>query len=87
MKRIILILFIGFIFLKSIAQDNKELFNFEPDLRIFTAYAFLNACGFNHDWLKMDTIRVLTRNYLDSILQMRRRQSAIVLEYYPGYSQ
>ena len=69
MKRITLIIFIGSIFFKSIAQDNKQLFNFEPDLRIFTAYAFLNACGFDHDWLKMDTIRILTRNYVDSILQ------------------
>ena len=50
-------------------KENKEFFIFEPDIRLFTTYAFMNAAGFSHDWNeKMHPIRVEVRTYLDSIL-------------------
>lgn len=69
MKRFITILVIIYWELSAIGQSEKQLFTFEPDLRIFTAYAFYNASGYDHDWLKMDSIRIETRKYIDSILQ------------------
>ena len=62
-----------FFLLISCSTENKkidkELFVFEPDIRLFTSYAFMNAAGYNHDWNDtMHPIRIETRNYLDSIL-------------------
>ena len=68
MKKVILFFFIGLMISESIAQNTKQIYNFEPDIRLFTAYAFLNASGFDHDWLKMDTIRVESRRFIDSVL-------------------
>ncbi|MBN1415755.1 MAG: hypothetical protein JW973_11695 [Bacteroidales bacterium] len=68
MRKYVIILLIGLIANKNMAQNNKQIYCFEPDIRIFTAYAFLNAGGFDHDWLKMDTVRVETRIFIDSIL-------------------
>lgn len=67
LKRII---FIAIIFSSILAkgQNGKQLFTFEPDLRIFTVYAFYNAAGYNHDWLEMHPIRIDTRKYIDSVL-------------------
>jgi hypothetical protein len=50
-------------------KEEKDFFVFEPDIRLFTSYAFMNAAGYNHDWNEsMHPIRVEIRNYLDSIL-------------------
>jgi hypothetical protein len=49
-------------------QNGKQLFTFEPDLRIFTVYAFYNAAGYNRDWLEMHPIRIETRKYIGSVL-------------------
>jgi hypothetical protein len=73
MRKIFIIFFIGLIALKSIAQ-NTQIYNFEPDIRIFTAYALLNVGGYDHDWLKMDTMRVEIREFLDSTLQADFKQ-------------
>lgn len=52
---------------KEDVQD--EFFVFEPDIRLFTSYAFMNAAGYSHDWNStMHPIRVEVREYLDSIL-------------------
>ncbi|HAQ37824.1 MAG TPA: hypothetical protein DCX89_03530 [Saprospirales bacterium] len=52
---------------KNVVEDN--FFVFEPDIRLFTSYAFMNAAGYNHDWNPtMHPIRTEVRNYLDSIL-------------------
>lgn len=52
---------------KNKVEDN--FFVFEPDIRLFTSYAFMNAAGYNHDWNPtMHPVRVEVRNYLDSIL-------------------
>lgn len=49
--------------------ENKSFFIFEPDIRLFTSYSFMNAAGYNHDWLEnMHPMRVEVRAYLDSIL-------------------
>lgn len=68
----IVILFTLLIIL-SCATDNKtenhEFFVFEPDIRLFTSYAFMNAAGYDHDWNEtMHPIRMEIREYLDSIL-------------------
>jgi hypothetical protein len=48
---------------------NYEFFVFEPDIRLFTSYAFMNAAGYNHDWNEtMHPIRIEIREYLDSVL-------------------
>lgn len=50
-------------------KNSKEFFVFEPDIRLFISYAFMNAAGFNHDWNdNMHPIRLEVRNYLDSVL-------------------
>ena len=47
----------------------NEFFVFEPDIRLFTSYAFMNAAGYSHDWNPaMHPIRIEVRGYLDSIL-------------------
>ncbi len=52
---------------KNAVED--KFFVFEPDIRLFTSYAFMNAAGYNHDWNPtMHPIRIEVRNYLDSIL-------------------
>ncbi len=49
--------------------DDKDFFVFEPDIRLFTTYAFMNAAGFDHDYNEnMHPIRVEIRAHLDSIL-------------------
>jgi hypothetical protein len=68
MRKVFIICLIGLIAFKSKSQNNL-IYNFEPDIRIFTAYTFLNVGGFDHDWLKMDTMRVELRDFLDSTLQ------------------
>src|SRR5512133_3407488 len=73
MRKLVLIILLGLIVLKGNAQ-NKQIYNFEPDIRIFIAYAFLNAGGFDHDWLKMDTMRVEIREFVDSVLQDNFKQ-------------
>ncbi len=51
-KAIVVILTV--IILISCSGDNKtgnrEFFIFEPDIRLFTAFAFMNAAGFDDDW-------------------------------------
>jgi hypothetical protein len=50
-------------------KNGKEFFVFEPDIRLFTSYAFMNAAGYNHDWNDtMHPIRIEIRHYLDSVL-------------------
>lgn len=78
MKKLINIVII-FLLLISCSSENKstdrEFFVFEPDIRLFTSYAFMNAAGFNHDWNDtMHPIRVEIRNYLDSILTVEYKQ-------------
>lgn len=52
---------------KKTVED--DFFVFEPDIRLFTSFAFMNAAGYNHDWKPtMHPIRTEVRNYLDSIL-------------------
>jgi len=69
MRKILLVIFFGLTVTKSIAQNDRQIFNFESDIRIFTVYAFFNASGFNHDWLEMHPLRVEIRAYLDSVLK------------------
>jgi hypothetical protein len=57
------------IFLISCTKSNKQNpFSFDSDIRVFTAFALLNQSGFDHDWLKMDTMRIVVRKYVDSTL-------------------
>jgi len=72
MKKIITLAMLTLI-LFACASKNKtvedDFFVFEPDIRLFTSYSFMNAAGYNHDWKPtMHPIRTEIRNYLDSIL-------------------
>ncbi len=50
-------------------RSKDEFFVFEPDIRLFTSYAFMNAAGYGHDWNPtMHPVRTEVREYLDSIL-------------------
>jgi len=50
-------------------KNEDEFFVFEPDIRLFTSYAFMNAAGYGHDWnATMHPVRIEIREYLDSIL-------------------
>ncbi len=72
MKKAIIVAIMSVLFCSSVntQNDNKGgFFVFEPDSRLFTSYAFMNAAGYSHDWNKtMHPIRVEIRNYLDSML-------------------
>ena len=61
------------VLLASCLADNKkaekDFFIFEPDIRLFTSYSFMNAAGYDSDWNDtMHPIRIEIRNYLDSVL-------------------
>lgn len=72
MKKLIVILMTVALFAScstKLKTDEKDFFVFEPDIRLFTSYSFMNAAGFNHDWNDtLHPIRVEVRAYLDSIL-------------------
>ena len=68
MKKFLPLLTISLCILSCSSSKKQNLFSFDPDERVFTAFAFLNESGFDHDWLKMDTIRVVVRKYVDSTL-------------------
>jgi hypothetical protein len=72
MKKLTSILMIFFLLISCSTENkkiNKDFFVFEPDIRLFTSYAFMNAAGFDSDWNdKMHPIRIEIRNYLDSVL-------------------
>jgi hypothetical protein len=84
MKELTIILMIFIPFASSSTEykkDEKEFFKFEPDIRLFTTYAFMNAAGFNHDWKDtMHPIRIEIRNYLDSVLTDNYKK--IINDYY-----
>ncbi len=62
-------------------NEDKNFVSFEPDIRLFTSYAFMNAAGYDHDWLdEMHPIRVEVRSYLDSILSPEYKEK--ISEYY-----
>jgi len=74
-----LIASISIFFLLSCGKENRksqdDFFVFEPDIRLFTSYAFMNAAGYDHDWNPtMHQIRVEVRQYLDSILTDEYKQ-------------
>jgi len=55
------------ILLVSCANDKERVkmsfFVFEPDIRLFTSYAFMNAAGYGHDWnASMHPVRTEVRN-------------------------
>ncbi len=54
--------------------QRNDLFEFESDVRLFTAYAFINACGYDFDYSDMHDIRLQTRNHLDSVLTVDFKQ-------------
>lgn len=60
--------------------EKKPLFSFEADERLFTAFAFMNAAGFDGEWRDagMNPIRIELRNQinsqLDSLFKSRIRE-------------
>jgi len=65
-------------------NNEDEFFVFEPDIRLFTSYAFMNAAGYDHDWNpSMHPIRVEVRQYLDSILTDDYKKA--IHKYYEKY--
>lgn len=66
------------------SQSEAEFFVFEPDIRLFTSYAFMNAAGYDHDWNpKMHPIRIEVREFLDSILTEDYKKD--IHEYYEKF--
>lgn len=50
-------------------QESSGFFNFKADQRLFASFCFMNAAGFDHDWLdNMHPVRDEVRAFLDSIL-------------------
>lgn len=49
-------------------DTGNSFFVFEPDIRLFTTYAFMNAAGFDADYAPMHPVRIRVRRYLDSVL-------------------
>lgn len=76
----LLLLFL-YIFAKAQQIKDDNFFVFEPDIRLFTSYAFMNAAGYDHDWNPtMHPIRIEVRHYLDSILPGEYKQE--IHQYY-----
>ena len=82
MKSLIYVLLTAILVLScSKAANNKDFFIFEPDIRLFTSYAFMNAAGYDHDWMEdMHPIRVEVRSFLDSVLSPEYK--ARISKYY-----
>jgi len=81
---IALILFLMFSCRNTKENIQDEFFVFEPDIRLFTSYAFMNAAGYDHDWNpKMHPIRFEVREYLDSILAEEYKND--IHKYYEKY--
>ena len=87
MKNSIILTMLIFILFACTNKQNKvedNFFVFEPDIRLFTSYAFMNAAGYNHDWNPtMHPIRIEIRNYLDSILTDDNKQE--IRSYYEKF--
>lgn len=61
--------------------QSNTIFDFEPDERLFTVYAFMNAAGYDHDWKKeMHPIRTAVRQHLDTVLSSSYREE--IRDYY-----
>lgn len=87
MKRLLITAILIF-FLVSCGKENRkrqdDFFVFEPDIRLFTSYAFMNAAGYSHDWnTTMHPVRVEVRQYLDSILSDDYKQG--IRSYYEKF--
>jgi hypothetical protein len=72
MNKITFIIILSILLVSCANEQRKskdEFFVFEPDIRLFTSYAFMNAAGYSHDWnATMHPVRTEVREYLDSIL-------------------
>jgi len=72
MNKITFIIILSILLVSCANEQRKskdEFFVFEPDIRLFTSYAFMNAAGYGHDWnATMHPVRTEVREYLDSIL-------------------
>ncbi len=67
-KKMLLFAGIGLITSCYRQKDESDFFVFEPDIRLFTSYAFMNAAGFDFDYESMHPIRIEVRQHIDSIL-------------------
>jgi hypothetical protein len=81
--KVMTLLVLTFVFTSSLkAQRTEGLFGFDADVRLFTAYAFMNAAGNDGEWRKagMHPIRVAVRKdlqgRLDSVFEKSIREYA-----------
>lgn len=65
MKKFVLLSIIIIFFYSICYSEEKSIYNFDANENLFTAYAFMNAAGYNHDWSEMHQIRIEIRDYLD----------------------
>jgi len=65
-NKLFLLLFLLLLFRCS--SENNSIYQFDANENLFTAYAFMNAAGYDHDWSEMSPIRVEIRDYLDNNL-------------------
>jgi hypothetical protein len=70
MKKRPFLLLLTIAFLTNCERPGSRLFDFTPDVRLFTAYAFMNAAGNDAEWRKagMHPIRLAVREELDGTL-------------------
>lgn len=52
----------------SIITYDTKMFDFEPDIRLFTTMSFANASGYDQENTEMTKERLEIRSYLDSVL-------------------
>ncbi len=65
MKELNLLSIIIVLFYSICYSEENSIYCFDANENLFTAYAFMNSAGFNHDWSEMHQIRVEIREYLD----------------------
>ena len=73
MKRLLIFFSILACLTQAFGQ-RTDLFDFESDMRLYTAYAFINACGYDFDYGDKHYIRVQTRKHIDSVLFVEFKQ-------------
>lgn len=70
MKKLIILLATAWLLPRgSVAcAQGHSFYDFEPDERLFTAYALMNAGGYDHDYKPMHPLRREVRAHLDTVL-------------------
>ena len=83
-----LFLFIAPLLAFSSCSKKESIFLFDANENLFTAYAFMNAAGFDQDWSEMHKIRIEIRSHLDTTLNnnLKEKMKKFYQQHNAGFS-